>query len=182
MIAAMVLIFLILAGFLLLIIGDQLQIRKKLNFSRNVQRAGYLLILTSFVYMVPRPGPGAGLSPFFLLTTITSGILLLWSVFFEFGIERKKHGIPENGLVTTGSYRFCRHPGFWWFALFSLSLGFLQGISAYFFTILLMNSMNLLLIFIQDRYIFPKVFQGYDEYRKQVPFLIPRIQKTMRKP
>lgn len=179
---AMVLIFIILAGFLLLIAADLLQIRKKSILSRNVRRAGYLLVLASFVLIALSSTLDTRPSLLFLGTAIFSGILLLWSVFFEFDIERKKHDIPENGLVTTGSYRFCRHPGFWWFALFSLSLGFLRGISAYFFTILLMNLMNLLLIFIQDRYIFPKVFQGYDEYRKQVPFLVPRIPKAMRKP
>lgn len=179
---AMVLIFLILAGFLLLITADQLQIRKKLILSRNVQRAGYLLVLASIVYMALVSNPDTRPSPFFLGAAILFGILLIWSVFFEFSIERKKHGIPGNGLVTTGSYQFCRHPGFWWFALFSLSIGVMRGISAHFFTILLMNSMNLLLIFIQDRYIFPKVFQGYNEYRKQVPFLVPRIPQAMRKP
>lgn len=178
----MVLIFLILAGFLLLLMADQLQIRKRLLLARNIQRIGYLLVLASFVDMALVSNPDTKPSPLFLGAAILFGILLLWSVFFEFISERKKHGIPEDGLVTTGSYRFCRHPGFWWFALFSISFGVLRGISAHFVTIFLMNSLNLLLIFIQDRYIFPKVFQGYDEYKKQVPFLVPRILKFMRKP
>lgn len=182
MLNAMVLIFFILAGFLLLLAADQLQIRNKILLSRNVQRAGYLLVSASLAFIVFDSSAQCSPSPLSIAAVIFSGLLLLWSVFVEFSIERKKHGIPANGLVTTGSYRFCRHPGFWWFAFFSVSIGSIRGISTYFFTILLMNSLNLLLIFIQDRYIFPKVFKGYEDYQKHVPFLIPRIRKTARKP
>ena len=35
------------------------------------------------------------------------------------------------------------------------------------------TGMNLLYILLQDRYTFPRLFEGYDDYRKETPYLIP---------
>ena len=38
--------------------------------------------------------------------------------------------------------------------------------------------MNLLYILLQDRYTFPRLFEGYDDYRKETPYLIPDADST----
>jgi hypothetical protein len=33
--------------------------------------------------------------------------------------------------------------------------------------------LNTTLVVVQDRYFFPKMFKGYDEYQKETPMLVP---------
>ena len=112
---------------------------------------------------------------FLLLIIAASCAMLFWSVFFEIRIAKRKLGLGPADIVSSGTYRWCRHPGFWWFAILVVALGILRGFSGNFMTILLLIAFDLLLIFIQDRYTFPKVFCGYDAYKKSVPFLFPHI-------
>jgi len=113
---------------------------------------------------------------------LVSAILLVWSVFFEISFHRKRLGLDLRETVKSGSYGLCRHPGFWWFSVFSLSVAILRGLDLYFFTISLMIGLDLLLIVIQDKYAFPRLFSGYDAYRKEVPFLFPRLFPRRAKP
>jgi protein-S-isoprenylcysteine O-methyltransferase Ste14 len=111
-----------------------------------------------------------------------SALLLLWSVFFEFIWIRKKRGIAAGATVDSGTYSLCRHPGFWWLAFLAVFLGILRGIERYYITIILMIALDFLLVFIQDRYVFPRVFPDYLEYRKKVPFLVPRPRRGRTEP
>jgi len=182
------------AGFLLLLLADFLWTRGKKG-AKELRNAGYLLVGAAIILFAlapdpwwplgapadsasfqpgPRPSPlGAAL---LILVMAASCILLFWSVFLEIGIAKRKLGLGPESVVSSGTYRWCRHPGFWWFAILMVAIGAMRGFSGYYLTILLLIALDLLLIFIQDRYTFPKVFRGYEEYKKSVPFLIPRIK------
>lgn len=182
-------------GFLLLITADFLWAKggKGVPF---LQAIGYLAVggALGFLALGPNPGDfaeGPPLTPGFqgaiqpetlfslllILTALASFALLLWSVFFELALAGRKGKIKPGEIYSGGSYGLCRHPGFWWFCLLAASLGILRGFRENFFTIFLMIGLDLLLIFIQDRYTFPKVFHGYCEYKKNVPFLFPGMKK-----
>jgi protein-S-isoprenylcysteine O-methyltransferase Ste14 len=180
-------------GFLLLFAADFLLVRGKKS-AGAIGRTGYTAVaaaIGAFAFapssqrilaapITPTPAPHAETGPQSAFLTILlvvvaaiSCTLLLWSVFFELEIEKRKHGLGPRDTVRSGSYGFCRHPGFWWFSVLVALIGFSRGISSSFMTVFIMISLDLLLILVQDRYTFPKVFRGYDDYKKAVPFLIP---------
>lgn len=166
-------------GFLLLMLADFLRVKG----GRGVpvlQAVGYLMVGAALGLLAAGQGAnpsGTLFSILAILTALASGGLLLWSVFFELALAGRKGKIKPGETYSGGSYGLCRHPGFWWFCLLAASIGALRGFCENFFTIFLMIGLDLLLIFIQDRYTFPKVFRGYDEYKKSVPFLFPRMKK-----
>jgi protein-S-isoprenylcysteine O-methyltransferase Ste14 len=119
--------------------------------------------------------PSVFFIPFCILCIVIFGSLLVWSVFLEIPVARKRLGLPPDAAFSGGTYTLCRHPGFWWLAFFLLPLGLARNYSGHFYTISLIILLNLLLTFLQDHYIFPKVFRGYDEYKVKVPFLLPKL-------
>jgi len=50
----------------------------------------------------------------------------------------------------------------------------MRGFGGFLFSALLFVFLDFLLILLQDVYLFPKIFEDYDDYRKSVPFLFPR--------
>lgn len=192
MVRAMILNSLILIGFLLLMIADLLWTKGRGSASA-LRKTGYAIIGCAFGLLVLAPDPswpfpaqegtvermagwrpGPELAVVFVALAAASGALLVWSVFLEIGIARKKLGLRRFDIVTSGTYSLCRHPGFWWLTFLVLALGALKGIKVYFTPVFMMVFLDLLLVLLQDRYTFPKVFPAYDDYKKSVPFLIPR--------
>jgi len=188
---AMILNSFILTGFLLLMIADLLWVKGS-SATAAIRLAGYIAIgiACGLFSLAPNPSwplpvpeelaetmsgwrPGTVFSLLLIIIAAISSCLLFWSVFLEIGIIRKKRGLKSSDIVVSGTYSLCRHPGFWWFAFLILSVGLLRGLSAYPIPIFLMIILDFLLILVQDRYTFPKVFHGYDDYKKSVPFLIP---------
>ena len=67
----------------------------------------------------------------------------------------------------------CRHPGVLFLAGFYLFLSLGLGKPFMLLAGTVYTGMNLLYILLQDRYTFPCLFEGYDDYRKETPYLIP---------
>ena len=76
-------------------------------------------------------------------------------------------------LITAGVYALVRHPGVIWFALVMLSLipvsrSRLLLIAAPTFILL-----DIVLVVIQDRFVFGRMFKEYEAYRQETPMLWP---------
>ncbi len=196
----MVLNSLIVGSFSLLILADLLQVRK-MPF-KTLRLLGYLGVCLSLGSLsLPVLGTILGLSgtdnlaaggaagmeaaaDFFrrspglfgllaILAFISAG-LLAWTVFIELAFWKKRLNLYSQDTVRKGSYGLCRHPGFWWLAFLLLFLILPGGFSTTVAPAALMIFSNLTLIIVQDRFVFPRLFKGYGEYRKEIPFLIPR--------
>jgi protein-S-isoprenylcysteine O-methyltransferase Ste14 len=175
-----------LTGFLLLLSADFLAAFGKKQVAGLSKAAGYCLVTLSFVLLTLAPPPQPASSPPIDAILILPGIVvaalsayfLLRTVFLEFPKERKKSSLPSGALVQSGSYGLCRHPGFWWFSLLALDLAALRGFGSFLGSAILLITLNFILILVQDVYLFPKIFDGYDDYRKSVPFLFPRKRTT----
>ena len=77
----------------------------------------------------------------------------------------------KRPACTTGVYALCRHPGVLWFAGLFACLWLAAGLplqDAAVYTIL-----NVLLVWFEDRCVFPDLLEGYEAYRASTPFLIP---------
>lgn len=80
-----------------------------------------------------------------------------------------------NSVVKKGVYALCRHPGVIWFFFFYLFLWLATGIKIMLWSGIIWTGMDILHIYIQDRWLFPKTLKGYELYKKEVPFLIPNL-------
>lgn len=74
-----------------------------------------------------------------------------------------------------GLYSLCRHPGIPLFAGLYICLHFGAGLTLS--DALVYIFCDLLLAVFEDAVIFPRLLGGYDDYKKRVPFIIPRFYK-----
>lgn len=92
------------------------------------------------------------------------------------GTTSQENTYTENRLkipvIKTGAYAAVRHPGIWCFCLVALCITLIAP-SAWPVN-LLFAALNLIYCILQDRYFFPVYIEGYDEYKKETPFCIPR--------
>jgi putative endonuclease len=91
----------------------------------------------------------------------------------------QKYIYENEALCKSGVYALCRHPVAVCFLLTYLFLG-LSALPS----VLLLNGMtfsilNILYVLFQDIVTFPVTIKGYNEYKKEVPFLIPN-KKSIR--
>jgi protein-S-isoprenylcysteine O-methyltransferase Ste14 len=103
--------------------------------------------------------------------------LLLYSLFVNlpFGKTYIKDGVGDE-LVTTGFYAIVRHPGLYGFVLTMISLVLLSQSQTMLWAALAWTAMDIILIVMQDRVFFGRMFPGYAAYRKTTPMLIPSWQ------
>lgn len=83
----------------------------------------------------------------------------------------------RHKVCRSGAYGLCRHPGIWWFFGCFCCLGLSCAQMERLLLGLCLSLLNLGYAWYQDRLIFIHEFSDYDDYRKTVPFLIPRIRK-----
>ena len=76
-------------------------------------------------------------------------------------------------LVKTGLYALIRHPGVYWGTSFMFSLVFVSESKPMLIAAPIYSIINIGLVILQDIYFFPKMFSGYDKYKKETPMLVP---------
>ncbi len=82
-------------------------------------------------------------------------------------------------VYSGGVYGLCRHPGILCFFAMELLLGLSALPSGMLVRGMIFSALNLAYAYFQDRVSFPETFCDYRDYQKKVPFLIPRIGKTL---
>lgn len=114
-----------------------------------------------------------------LLTIATA--LLVYSLLIEipFAATYARQGVGEV-LVTTGTYALVRHPGVIWFGMAMLgcilvSNGCLMVIAG-----IVWFCLDVLYAWLQDRFLFVRMFPGYTAYQETTPMLIPSWQSIVR--
>ena len=99
-------------------------------------------------------------------------ILTVYSLFFALPVKEAYAAQGKKRYVRTGGvYALCRHPGVLFFIPLYLLLWLSAGIAPLFAATAIL--MNILLAIYEDIFVFPKVLDGYDNYRHNTPFLIP---------
>ncbi len=100
-------------------------------------------------------------------------MLLVYTLFFAVPFQEAYVEGSKQKICKTGVYALCRHPGVLFLAGFYLFLSLGLGKPFMLLAGTVYTGMNLLYILLQDRYTFPRLFEGYDDYRKETPYLIP---------
>jgi len=108
-------------------------------------------------------------------------ILLFYTLFLALPYSATYRS-PSGGrpLVAHGVYALCRHPGILWFTAIYVCLWQAVGGRMLFYAAVLFSGLNLFYAAIQDRWVFPRQFDEYDRYRKEIPFLIPNLRSIRR--
>ena len=115
-----------------------------------------------------------------LVGCLASAAGLVYTLFFALPFEDTYMESESLPLMDRGVYGLCRHPGFWMLALVYLFLWFFFSSDSLKICFLLYTACNFIYVWVQDAYIFPQYIRGYDEYKKNVPFLIP-TKKSFKK-
>ena len=113
--------------------------------------------------------------------TVISGGLLVYSVLLEipFKATYAQSGVGQE-LVTTGTYALTRHPGVLWFGLFLLGLAAMSRSKLLLVAGPVWLALDVVYVWIQDRFYFPLTFPGYEQYRRETPMLIPTRDSIVR--
>ena len=94
-------------------------------------------------------------------------ILLIYSVFVETSLFSPRPG----ELYTKGTYGFSRHPGFLWYTIINLLVAEFLWNFRIMLQCLVCILCNFVLKLFEDTIIFPKIFPGYDKYKRQTPMV-----------
>ncbi len=164
------------AGYILLFIYDLSQLYNK-PFIRYMSSVGFLLTALPYVivmgnHQIVQLTLHEG---FILLGLVLFTMLLLYSVLIEIPLyyhrnASKKVGNTNPEVYCHGTYSFSRHPGFIWYTC--INMLFTVCDSQLLLLMIVLTSWNFFLILIEDRFIFPKTFIGYDTYKRNVPFIL----------
>lgn len=110
-----------------------------------------------------------------------SASLLAYSLFLEIPFRQTyaADGVGDK-LVKTGTYALVRHPGVLWFALGLLSLILVTRSRLLLIATPIWLFMDVLYVWIQERFYFNKMFPGYEQYQQETPMLIPTRESMAR--
>lgn len=136
---------------------------------------GCLVLAASLVLRALRGPLASGMQAAAGTVVLVSG-LVFYARVLGVALGPKQQGYLRDGsdseVSRRGLYGIIRHPGVWSFLVCGAGYGLLVPdgmIMAMWFTVL-----NLGYTVLQDRYFFPVYLKGYEEYKKEVPFFIPR--------
>ena len=103
--------------------------------------------------------------------------LLIYSLFINLPFRKTyiDTGVGNN-LITSGLYALVRHPGVHWFALLVLSLILVSMSSWLLIVAPIFILLDIVLVIIQDKFVFCRMFDGYESYQQETPMLIPNRQ------
>ncbi|MGE4354291.1 MAG: isoprenylcysteine carboxylmethyltransferase family protein [Oscillospiraceae bacterium] len=116
----------------------------------------------------------------FAVLAMLSLLMMLWALFFSLPFLKTYVEGESGRVVDTGLYAVCRHPGVLFFALMYLCLWLVSGRDTMLAAAICWTMMDVLHVYVQDRWLFPKTLSGYEEYRLRVPFLIPNTASIRR--
>lgn len=168
-------------GFIVLFFFDLFALKGIPAIKTLIWFAGYGLIAYAMNTMIIK-GTRIDFPPFLrIIGMILAGlfaVLLLYSLLIEIPFKRTyiQKGAGDV-LVTTGTYALVRHPGVLWLVACLVGMFLATGTKLLLAAIPVWGFIDIIYVFIQDRYYFPRQFgKAYDDYRRSVPMLIPTIK------
>ena len=121
-----------------------------------------------------------GVTVFGWILLIISVSIFIYALFINLPFRKTyvDTGVGDK-LIKTGLYSLARHPGAIWFILFMLSLVLVSSSSLMAIAAPIFMVMNTILVIIQDKYFFTRMFSGYAQYQQETPMLVPNKQSII---
>lgn len=168
-------------SFLLFFLYDWNRVFWKKTWMRSFFAVGNVMLVFVGVRMIGRAWTdivSLKTVVFWLAVSSVFLALLIYTLFFALPFDSTYcKDVNHHPVCRTGMYGWCRHPGIWWFFGLFTGLGMAAGGESYLRLGLTLSVLNLLYAGYQDRWIFIEEFSDYEDYRKHVPFLVPRLIK-----
>jgi len=100
--------------------------------------------------------------------------LLIYSLFINLPFRKTyiATGVSDK-LITTGLYALVRHPWIHCFTLFMLSLILVSKSSLLLIAAPIFILLDVVLVIVQDKFFFVRMFDGYKSYQQETPMLVP---------
>jgi protein-S-isoprenylcysteine O-methyltransferase Ste14 len=164
-------------GFILLFIFDIVALKRVRRLKSFIWAVANIILISTVIIMALSQDK-FGLP---VWAIIAGWILLPIAVFLKiypllislpFRKTYLKDGVGDT-LVTTGFYALVRCPWVYSMAFILIALLLIFHSNLLLIASPIILAMNILLAWIQNRYLFDKMFPGYADYRKQTPMLIP---------
>lgn len=117
-----------------------------------------------------------------LFLSAIHSIFLAYALFFAIPFSPSyTNSIDANPrtVTRTGLYGMCRHPGVWFLTLALVFLALAISTLRMWLFVGLVSFLNLLYVWFQDVWTFPRIFSDYSDYRQSVPFLLPRLKRRL---
>jgi protein-S-isoprenylcysteine O-methyltransferase Ste14 len=133
---------------------------------------GYALTMASLhPEKLPLPGWSSWLGWSLL---VISTLLLLYSLFGNLPFHKTyiATGVGDK-LIRSKLYSLVRHPGVLCFGLVLLSLVLVSRSNLMLTAALIFMALDIVLVIAQDRFFFVRMFDGYRNYQKDTPMLLP---------
>jgi protein-S-isoprenylcysteine O-methyltransferase Ste14 len=108
-----------------------------------------------------------------LALLIISGTMLIFSLFINLPFRKTYVTTTEPGLVTSGLYSLVRHPWVISLSLLLVSLVFVSRSRDLLIATPVWISLAILSTVLKDRFLFGRMFGGYEAYRRETPMLLP---------
>lgn len=108
----------------------------------------------------------------FIILAIISACTMFYALFGALPFKATYVSGQGNQVIDTGFYALCRHPGVWAFFFTYLFLFLVSGKWMMLIATIVWTIMDIIHVWVQDRYFFPKTLNGYTEYQKKTPFLL----------
>ena len=163
--------------FLVIHIFDIIALKKIPAAKPLVWSAGCILFVYSLVMLciqtgtLPLPSWSVWLGWFLFL--ISSG-LFLYSLFVNLPFRKTyiHRGVGDK-LIRTGLYALVRHPGVILLGIVLVSLVLISRSYIMLIAMPIFILLDILLVFMQDRIFFGRMFADYGDYRRETPMLLP---------
>ncbi len=111
------------------------------------------------------------------LIAVTGFILWIYSVFIELPLRSTYINVAgDRQLVSNGTYALVRHPGFLWLFLTFCGVWIIRPSKDLALIYIAWSLLDITLVYIQDRWVFPRMIEGYSEYKAKTPFILPNAQ------
>jgi protein-S-isoprenylcysteine O-methyltransferase Ste14 len=163
-------------GFLLLFIYDVNSVKWHKRYLNILFGLGCLVIGATTVFIILHNWkPNSVFWGYAFLALFFLG-LLIYTLFFALPffntyVIKSKEKMP---ICNTGVYGLCRHPGVLFFVFLYIFLYYAFPSEDLAIFAVAACTMNILYIIFQDLWSFPRLFDHYNQYQQETPFLIPR--------
>lgn len=108
----------------------------------------------------------------FIILSIISALTMFYALFGALPFKDTYVSGQGKEVIDTGFYALCRHPGVWAFFFTYFFLFLVSGKWMMLYATVIWTLMDILHVWVQDRYFFPKTLSGYTEYQNRTPFLL----------
>ncbi len=101
-------------------------------------------------------------------------VMLVLSLFVNLPFRKTyvESGVGDR-LITTGLYALVRHPGVHWFSLALVALVLITRSIQMLVAVPVFIALDVVLVIVQDKWVFNRMFRNYADYQRVTPMLIP---------